>query len=439
MNNAKINKKINIIYYSGHCEIVGGDAKYIMDLVNEINRASFRVTLYTDKNEVFRKRANQWLSDDINVNYIDTKPRLFHVSKIDVVLTNLSKNKHVRSILENSIFGFKIKRLIKRILIAVCCERLRADISNINLFLRLFRKKNKAEIFHYNNGGYPGKRAGLIAIIIASRLGLKTVMTVQNYPLPRKNINIVENIIDRVVGKYCNIIIPVANKVGDALEFNRGFPKEKIRTIYHGLQSHRKYSPNEKQILKYNLGILENDFVMIISANLGEDRKGHSFLFESLVSVKKKNDKFKLLVVGDGVLRAPLEKMVHRIGLSNNILFLGHREDIAILNSISDLAINPSVIYEGIPYTIREAMLEGKPVITTSAGGNEEAVFHNVNGLIVKQEDSVDLYEAIMRLLSNEQLRADMGKRGLEIFNEKFVLSDKIGEHENLYREILRD
>jgi len=430
-------KKIKIVYYTGHCEIVGGDAKYVMDLVNEIDSSLFDVSLYTDINHVFEERADQWLSSDIKVNYLDTKPRLFERSKLDAIIDNISNFVFFRNIFNYTVKGYNLKRLIKRLVIAIRLKRLRADITNFLLFRKLLLKERNADVFHYNNGGYPGKRTGLFAIIIASWLGMKTVMTVQNYPVPRKKIAILENLMDCFINKYCDVLIPVADKLGDALVDDRAFSRSKLHTIYHGIMPHRLLITEDKLKLRRDLGIESKDFVMIITANLGEERKGHSVLFESLASVKKKTNDFKLLVVGDGRLRVQLEKLSQELNLRENILFLGHRKDIALLNSISDIAINPSIMYEGIPYTIREAMLESKPVITTSAGGNEEAVFDGVNGLIVDQGDSVTLYRAIIKLMFNDQLRDDMGKKSLEIFNQKFLLKNKVLEHEQLYKEIL--
>ena len=127
------------------------------------------------------------------------------------------------------------------------------------------------------------------------------------------------------------------------------------------------------------------------------------------------------------------------MSLKNNIIFLGHRTDIAELNDIADIAIVPSIGFEGIPYTIREAMRSGKPVITTKAGGCDEAVENTVNGMIVKENDSNELSKAIHSILDNEQKRSKMGVSSRQKFLEKFYLPNKIKEHEELYDNLLGD
>ena len=132
--------------------------------------------------------------------------------------------------------------------------------------------------------------------------------------------------------------------------------------------------------------------VLIITANLEESRKGHKVLFKALTKITIKYPKIILLVVGDGTKKNELENYCSELSLKNNIIFLGHRTDIAELNDIADIAIVPSIGFEGIPYTVREAMRSGKPVITTKAGGCDEAVENTVNGMIVKENDSNEVF-----------------------------------------------
>ena len=61
------------------------------------------------------------------------------------------------------------------------------DIYNYCLFVKIFRQENNIDIFHFNNGGYPGKNAGLFAMAAAKKCGIKnTIMTLQNLPANRQ-------------------------------------------------------------------------------------------------------------------------------------------------------------------------------------------------------------------------------------------------------------
>ena len=82
-------------------------------------------------------------------------------------------------------------------------------------------------------------------------------------------------------------------------------------------------------------------------------------------------------------------------------------------------------------------MRSGRPVITTNAGGCDEAVENQLNGLIVKENDSRDLAEAIITILDDKNLCLKMGKESRKLFLKKFLLEDKIREHEKLYDQIV--
>ncbi len=144
------------------------------------------------------------------------------------------------------------------------------------------------------------------------------------------------------------------------------------------------------------------------------------------------------MVVGDGIKRIEFENLATSLGLSDAILFLGHRSDVAELNEIADIALAPSIAFEGIPYTIREAMRSAKPVITTDAGGCDEAVENGVNGFIVPQKSVSELAKALLTLLKDPELQKKMGQNSRKLFEEKFLLSDKVKEHEALYENIIR-
>jgi len=107
----------------------------------------------------------------------------------------------------------------------------------------------------------------------------------------------------------------------------------------------------------------------------------------------------RLLVAGDGHLRAKLEAIAHSLGVASRVIFLGNvphssvhcylaRADAFVLNST----------YEGLPHVVLEAMAAGLPVVATNAGGTGEVVEHDVTGLLVPVGDQAALKAAIERL-----------------------------------------
>ncbi len=95
------------------------------------------------------------------------------------------------------------------------------------------------------------------------------------------------------------------------------------------------------------------------------------------------------------------------------------------------------ILWEGLPYTIIEAMMAGLPVVATSVGGVPELVENNKTGFLVPSDNPEKMAEAIDRLLENKELRIKMGKEGQRKALKEFTLERMIAQTQNLYQEVL--
>lgn len=437
-------RRPKILFYSGHCEIVGGDAKYLFELVNGLNPDKYDVVVCTDKNHVFQERALQWLKREVPIEYLNTRPELFKRGFLEMLVDGsicgafsdgFWCNMAVR--VRRSPLCFWSVRLLRKMIRLLSLTELHAAIHNCQVFWRMFRRHQPIDIVHFNNGGYLGKIAGLWAIMIARVMGIPhTIMTIQNLPAT-KGFRPSDYFFDLMMGRCCSRFIPVSFKLKDKMVENRGLPTDNILPIYHGLEDTDRFTEDHIRQKRATLGVGATAPLIMIVSNIDEDRKGHRVLFESLITVRKEFPDVVLLVVGDGAMRPLFEDLARKMGLSESIRFLGHRSDIAELNESIDIATVPSIAFEGIPYTIREAMRSAKAVVTTDAGGCDEAVIHGVNGYVVAQGDTVQLSEALLKLLRDPQLRGKMAQESRRLFEEKFLLQDKIQEHEQIYDKLL--
>jgi glycosyltransferase involved in cell wall biosynthesis len=431
----------SILIYSGHCEIVGGDAKYIFELINTIPKSLYKLKIITDVNTLFKDRADQWLiRKDVSIEYLNTSPTIFKLALHDRIFNRIEE-KLRRINFFNWLFTgkgrFNMYYLFRKLWELITLFRFRQDMHNIILFWSYFKKHSSSyDIFHYNNGGYPGKRAGLIALTIAKIFNLKTLMTVHNFPLQKRKFSPMEMLFDYFVRKNCDMILTASKCIEDKLKKDRGFLK--IMTIYVGVDSEYKLMTYE-EILSYKkkLGISNNEKVLLLCANISEERKGHRVLLRSLKKILPLFPKIKLIFVGDGVLKDSISLEAVKLGLNNNVLFLGHRQDIDSLNCISDIAIIPSIGFEATPYTIKEAMKYSKPVITTRAGGCAEAVVDNETGILVEQGDDITLAEAILKLLSDSDLSCKMGSEGRKLFLKRFRIEETTREHLDVFDKLI--
>jgi len=117
------------------------------------------------------------------------------------------------------------------------------------------------------------------------------------------------------------------------------------------------------------------------------------------------------------------------------VKWIGYQKDMVAVYQEADIVVLPSY-REGMPKTLLEACAMGKPIITTDAIGCRECVDEGVNGFKVPVKSSVELAEAIIKLVDNDKLRFEMGKqsrlKAIKEFNQEGVIAKHLEIYENL-------
>lgn len=117
------------------------------------------------------------------------------------------------------------------------------------------------------------------------------------------------------------------------------------------------------------------------------------------------------------------------------IRYLGEVEDIAELYSQSHIVTLPSY-REGLPKSLVEAAACGRAVVTTDVPGCRDAIESGVTGFLVEVCDAEALYEAVLKLADDEELRQSMGRAGhqlaLEEFDEKLIANKQVALYQAL-------
>ncbi len=198
------------------------------------------------------------------------------------------------------------------------------------------------------------------------------------------------------------------------------------------------FAPSEKwpQMHIIHCGIDPNLFDVVTHQELGKRllfvgrltaAKGLPILLESLATLQKKYPDILLTVIGDGCDRKQLEQLTAKLGLSQNVNYVGYKSQLEVREYLqqTDIFVMSSFA-EGIPVVLMEAMASGVPVVATQIAGVSELVEHGVNGYLVPPGDSIYLRENIEKLLSNSQIRASFGTAGREKVERDFNISHEV-------------
>jgi glycosyltransferase involved in cell wall biosynthesis len=149
-------------------------------------------------------------------------------------------------------------------------------------------------------------------------------------------------------------------------------------------------------------------FLFLCPARL-HPQKGHEILLEAVGQLAASSPRpFRVLLAGEGPLRADLEASVRDRGLAAQVAFLGLRDDIPALLRQTDALVLASH-YEGMPLAILEAMAARRPVVATRVGGVPEIVEPEKTGLLVPPGDASALAAAMAALMAAPEHARRMG------------------------------
>jgi glycosyltransferase involved in cell wall biosynthesis len=144
-----------------------------------------------------------------------------------------------------------------------------------------------------------------------------------------------------------------------------------------------------------------------------------------------------LLVVGEGPDRPQVEAFRERLALADRVILTGQRRDIPDILAASDIYTLTTWGWEGLPFTVLEAMAAARPVVATRAGGIPEAVVEEETGLLVPRQDAPALAQALGRLVGDPDLRKRMGRAGRQRAEQFFSQRQMVERTTAVYLRLL--
>ncbi len=227
-------------------------------------------------------------------------------------------------------------------------------------------------------------------------------------------------LIFKTYGWICN-----SNSAKDTLVISCKIPKERIISIYNGIDIKDK-------IINDN----SNNTKVILTLSNFAPRKGIIEYLNIIEKVVKINKKVIFILAGRDDMNGMVQETIKEKKLENFVQTPGfvHNSD-AILKK-ADLVVLPSLLPEGCPTSILEAMSFGKPVVGYNINGLNELVINNETGLLVPLNDQETMASSILELLSSSELIEKFGKNSYNRVIKKFTLNEMLNKHRNFINNI---
>jgi len=188
---------------------------------------------------------------------------------------------------------------------------------------------------------------------------------------------------------------------------------------------------------KKELGLSE-DTVLIGTVGRLVAIKGHRYFLESAkIILNSRFTDLRFVIVGDGELRKELEDYAKELGIVNDVIFTGFREDLPKIYADLNIVVLTS-INEGTPVSIIEAMASGKPVVATNVGGVPSLVKNGITGFLVSPKRVDLLAKAILKILNAPLSAKKMGEEGRRIVFPQYDVSQLVERMNVLYASLTK-
>ena len=256
-----------------------------------------------------------------------------------------------------------------------------------SFYIKNILKKNQIDLVYTNT-------STIISPTIAAKfIGLPSIYHI--HEIPNSNYIYLRFIVN-FLNYFADDIVAVSKAVNE-FWIDRGIMSNKIKVIYNGFKFNSKPNKNTK-----------TKKIIFTSISRIIPYKGHTLMIDIFEKLCKKNRNLYLEIIGDTLPEYKnylnnLKLKVERKGLSNNVSFLGFKDDVMKILYKSSFFIHLPISPDPLPTVIFEAIKTKTPVITNNLGGAIEILNNGNNGLIIENNLIDESVDKILNFIGNKK------------------------------------
>ncbi|MCS7247259.1 MAG: glycosyltransferase family 4 protein [Anaerolineales bacterium] len=291
-------------------------------------------------------------------------------------------------------------------------------------------RKNKYAIVHTHSS-----KAGILGRLAAKLAGTPMILhTVHGWsfhdymPAWRKHLFIA---LERITARFTHRLIVVTQK--DILKGRaHGIGKpEQYLLIRSAIPLDEFLRPLSKLAIREELGLPQGAPVIGTVGRLSPQKNPLEWIaIAARVAAQKPDCLF--LIVGDGPLRAQVEKRLRELDLDGRVILTGLRRDVPRLLAAMDVFLLTS-LWEGLPRVLPQAMCREIPIVAYASDGVAEIIEHERTGLLCRPGEVELAAYHCLRLLESPELRQRLVHEAKKVATEHFDLRIMINRLEELY------
>lgn len=230
------------------------------------------------------------------------------------------------------------------------------------------------------------------------------------------------------IDKYCNRlateIIAISNNVANVLSSKENVDPNKIKLIHHGFDLDKFQSPDENKILELRKKYIpENSGIVVGVIARYINWKGHKYIIKSFDNLLKTYPDIHFIFANaSGPDQSTISKEIEETLPSSNYTEIVFENDLFSLYYLFDYYVHTPINneIEAFGQTYIESLASGVPMICTLSGIGNEIIKDGINALVVPYKNSIEISEAITRLMHDPELSNNLiesGKSSITQFN----------------------
>ncbi|GGF08145.1 glycosyltransferase family 4 protein [Flavobacterium limi] len=371
----------------------GGGNQYLVDIINNIPK-DFSVDILSNKGGIFKEDFNK-----IRIKYTYHEINILSIYNLYDKIKTISESKFLLFFSKTMVYFFKyflffaFKKInFKRI------EQFIED-ENYNLVICC-------------NGGYPGGLTCLDCVDVAESKNIKVWLTVVSMPQTK---SVIDFIYKGIFQKVDKLIVNSA-KIAEEFLKTRSVAFGRLEVLYNCLPNDSIDIIPEAQV---TYDVTMHEYILGYVGRI-EKSKGIFYLLDAFAQLLPHLPNLKLVMVGSGIDLEFAKTYCITKGIQEKVEFTGfYAGDISVILKRFNLFVFPS-LWEGLPYSVLEAMANSRLVVSTNVGGIPEIIEDGVNGFLVPAANSKLLTEKIKYVLGEFKDYDEVVKNSLNTIKYKF-------------------
>ncbi|GEM_PF-976823 len=240
---------------------------------------------------------------------------------------------------------------------------------------------------------------------------------------------------DRLTFYMPDHMVTVSKTMAKEVLSQPGISVNRVTAIPNGIPVDHFYQPQFRDSFRLQAGLTPDMVVIGYTGRIAKVKR-LDILIEAFAEVYKEYPNTQLLLAGEGALRSELEEQVCRLGITNNVRWLGFTSNIPSFLAGLDIYMQTSV-NEGLSLSILEAMAAEKPVIATRVGSADEIIQDGITGILIPPGSITAASQSLLSLLANPEKRSQLAKSAKEYISTEYAIQHMVDGYESIYCQLM--